>query len=748
MDIVGYSDRLSVAPGETISFMVSAKVAAYEAAIVRLIHGDPNPAGPGFKEEVVPTAVAGTYGGREQLFFSGSYVRVPDSPALRAADAVGLEAWIYPTTPGQGAQGLITKWDAERGAGYALVLDETGALALWLGDGHGAATHVSTGQPVRAFAWYFVSARFDAARGTVHLRQEPVKRWPLDDSAAEVEELLEISPAETEAPLIMAGWCSSIRAGRGDSRTPSGGFPTQKESGPVIGGHFNGKIDSPRLLLGGAAPEGVIVAAWDFSRDIGSSRVTDTSPNGLHGAAVNMPMRGVTGWNYGGGETDFRRAPGEYGAIFFHDDDLEDAGWEVAFRFTVPDDFRSGVYAARLRAGESEDYVPFFVRPRPGTIAARIAFLAPTYSYLAYANEHYSWRNPGSPVAHNVRDYLQSQDYYALEHRLLSVYDHHADDTGNCYSSRLRPLLNMRPKYNLPLIRGPHQFNADLHLIDWLEAMGYAYDVITDEDLQHEGAGLLAPYDAVLTGTHAEYWTARMLDGLQAYLGAGGRLMYLSGNGLYWPVGIDPHRPHVVEVRRGQNGTGTWRSAPGENHLSTTGEPGGLWRDRGRPPQQLVGVGMAAQGFDVALPYRREAGSFDPRAAFIFEGIPDDALIGDAGLVMGGAAGLEVDRLDERLGTPPHALLLASAKGFSDSYQHVVEEVVTSDSRQGGPVSPFVRADMVYFEGPNGGAVFSVGSITWCGCLSHNGYDNPVSRITGNVLRAFAPEEEPREPRR
>ena len=109
-------------------------------------------------------------------------------------------------------------------------------------------------------------------------------------------------------------------------------------------------------------------------------------------------------------------------------------------------------------------------------------------------------------------------------------------------------------------------------------------------------------------------------------------------------------------------------------------------------------------------------------------------VIAEAG---GGLGGLEVDRLDYALGTPPHALLVANATGFSDSYQHVVEEVEASDSKQGGSVNPRVRADMVYFEGPNGGAVFSVGSITWSGCLSHNGYRNNVSRITENVLRAF-----------
>jgi len=44
---------------------------------------------------------------------------------------------------------------------------------------------------------------------------------------------------------------------------------------------------------------------------------------------------------------------------------------------------------------------------------------------------------------------------------------------------------------------------------------------------------------------------------------------------------------------------------------------------------------------------------------------------------------------------------------------------------------------MVYFETANGGAVFSTGSITFCGSLSHNQYDNNISRIVENVLRRF-----------
>jgi N,N-dimethylformamidase len=70
-----------------------------------------------------------------------------------------------------------------------------------------------------------------------------------------------------------------------------------------------------------------------------------------------------------------------------------------------------------------------------------------------------------------------------------------------------------------------------------------------------------------------------------------------------------------------------------------------------------------------------------------------------------------------------------------------VEELFSTDPRQGGSMSPDVRADMVYFKGSNGSGVFSVGSIAWCGSLSQQRYNNSVSTITGNVLRTFSSDE-------
>ena len=47
------------------------------------------------------------------------------------------------------------------------------------------------------------------------------------------------------------------------------------------------------------------------------------------------------------------------------------------------------------------------------------------------------------------------------------------------------------------------------------------------------------------------------------------------------------------------------------------------------------------------------------------------------------------------------------------------------------------RADMTYIEKPMGGAVFSTGSITYCGALPANKFDNDVSRLTFNVINRF-----------
>ena len=88
--------------------MVSSDLPSYEASLVRLIHGDENPAGPGFKEERVESAMDGPKHGRSQVARMGSYIFVPDHPSLAQLTSLTLQAWIWPTTPLSGEpQGLL-----------------------------------------------------------------------------------------------------------------------------------------------------------------------------------------------------------------------------------------------------------------------------------------------------------------------------------------------------------------------------------------------------------------------------------------------------------------------------------------------------------------------------------------------------------------------------------------------------------------------------------------------------------------
>ena len=181
-----------------------------------------------------------------------------------------------------------------------------------------------------------------------------------------------------------------------------------------------------------------------------------------------------------------------------------------------------------------------------------------------------------------------------------------------------------------------------------------------------------------------------------------------------------------------------WASEPGEAYNAFDGSYGGMWRRNSRPPQKLCGVGFTAQGKHFGDPYRRTEISRDPAYDWIFEGVEDE-LIGDFGFSGGGAAGFELDRADCKLGTPLNAVVLATSEGHGEHFGLVPEDILMTNmlAWNGEPYDDLIRADIVYFDTPNGGAVFSVGSITYCGSLPYNNCNNNISRITANVINQF-----------
>ncbi|MEZ5660171.1 MAG: DUF6605 domain-containing protein [Burkholderiaceae bacterium] len=460
----------------------------------------------------------------------------------------------------------------------------------------------------------------------------------------------------------------------------------------------------------------------------------------------------MTGSRWSGRDMRWRDAPADYAAIHFHEDDLTDCEWPICFAWTVPEGTRSSAYALKLRSGAHEENVPFFVVPPKGQANAPIAVLASTFTYTVYGNNvrpewdrdpawQQSWRDQSAQwgaYPHNPGDHRE----YGL-----STYDLHTDGSGIGIASWHRPMLNVRIGYitypGEPLRgSGLRHFPADTHLTAWLEKQGHAYDIITDQELHDEGIGLLSRYRVLLTGSHPEYHTRPMIDAIEQFRDSGGRLAYLGGNGFYWKIALDPERAGVIEIRRAEGGIRAWAADPGEYYNQFDGEYGGLWRRNGRPPQMLAGVGFTAQGNFLGSYYRRCAEAEDPRAAWIFEGV-DEALIGNHGLSGHGAAGFELDRADHALGTPEHALVLARSENHPPEAPWILvpEEMLTHLlTVPRVPARELIHADMTFFETAGGGAVFSTGSITFCGSLVSNDFDNDCSRILDNVVRRFVDE--------
>ena len=705
--LVGYADRLSGRPGDVIQFKVSSQLSDdYEARLVRVISADPNPDGPGMIEEEVVSSLTGRYPSRAQAFYPGSYARIEGRLPPLGEQGLTLEALVWPTLVNGEDQVIISVGE------MVMAVASDGVLV-----GQYGSQLVSIDMPLKLRHWYLVRLSINPASQQLTLTQQEISpagpvAEPLSVSASVEGDIANVDREVTIAASVTEGQASCF---------------------------FNGKIEAPTIYQSAEPDAAAIAARWDFSKDIETTKIRDVGPMGLDGVLVNLPARGMTGSVWDGSEMCWRHAPEHYGAIHFHEDDIYDFGWETDFSFKIPEDLPSGVYAARLTAGDHWDAIPFFVCPPKGKRTADLCVLASTFTYSVYGNHARpdfvpSWKDrferwgayPHNPAEH--RDYG------------LSTYNYHSDGSGICHASHRRPLFNMRPGY-VTFGYGPgsghRHFQADSHLIAWLHAKGYDYDIVTDQELHDDGIEAIRGYKVLTTGSHPEYHTAETLDALQKYRDTGGRLMYLGGNGFYWRVALHQSEPGAIEIRRAESGIRAWAAEPGEYYNAFDGAYGGLWRRNGRPPQRLAGVGFSAQGQFEGSYYRRKADPDDPEVGWVFEGIEDE-ILGDFGLSGGGAAGFELDRADPRLGTPENVRILASSENHSETFVLVPEEHLTHITNwPNEPVQDLLRADMVYFDVPGGGAVFATGSITFCGSLPHNDFNNNISALVGNVLNRF-----------
>ena len=680
--------------------MSSRAVSDFKATLHRSISADPNPDGPGIVEQDASIYFrSSSFASRYQGFTPGSFAQSTTDLRAKINTDLLIKLWFMPTVLVSADQTLIA-WGH-----VSIILDSQGIITAKLPGG----MSVSTTVEVKCNQWHSLELTVLASgMMTLDVKSMMTAKANIGDTKSSRTELgiAQMFPLSVTAPVRIA-------AGFGDA--------------PCC---FNGKIEAPEILVDGA-----LIAKWDFAQSISSLSVkAHTGPDLL---LRNAPTRGVTGCKWDATEFCWRHKPAHYAAILFHDDDIYDFGWDKDFEFVVPDDMPSGIYIMRIEAEGHYDAMPFFVCPPLGKRRADLCVLVSTFTYTIYGNHARpdfapSWLEKIS--AWNA--YPNNPSEY--RHYGLSTYNNHTDGSGICHASHKRVLFNLRPGYltfGEASCSGLRHFQADSHLIAWLHNQDIAYDIVTDDELDRDGVAAISGYKAVLTGSHPEYHTSATLDALKDYRDNGGGLIYLGGNGFYWRIVRHSEDPTLLEIRRSEDGLRAWASEPGEYYNAFDGSYGGLWRRNGRPPQKLVGIGFTAQGNFVGMPYKRV--NYDKNMDWVFDGINGE-LLGDFGFSGHGAAGFELDRRDEKLDEGEDIITLAQSYDEGNRFILVPEEMLTHlTNLSGSPEADAKRADMVYFKTANGGQVFAVGSITFCGSLPWNNYDNNISTLLRNVVRKF-----------
>ncbi|MDR3635348.1 MAG: LamG domain-containing protein [Isosphaeraceae bacterium] len=752
-----YTDRVSVAAGETIRFHVSS-AHPYELQVCRLGLDVDSPARDELVHSFGPSPAA------TQPIHPGSYVAV-DKPLDPHAALPGLtiEVWVRRWRT-MGRQAIVSQFDEPEACGFALFVNEDGSLSFYVGDGGRydernvlttppAQLHMevnpqglkhfpdNTPSSVTSNQWHHVVARFDGASRQIWVDGREV------------------------AQNAFSGVCrpggAPLRIGAAGRQGLASALLDADIAMPAL----YGKALSPAEIEARFAAKALskpadpaLLGCWPLDEERGE-RVADSSPHGRHGRIIN----GGT-WMIGGpalhadvprfGHYAPKDDPQRGHALRLASDDLYDCRWKPSHEFRVPADARSGIYVGRIRfpldGADRLYHVVFIVKKATARPRAPIAFLCATNSWKAYAATPFSptWKgikqsignngfanSPGDPPAYCFyRPHQAGQGTYQLGFRMPW------------------PVVGPYTTVGPPEWDYSHLCRQDRFTQVWLESHGYDYDTLSDTDV-HVDPHVLDGYKVLYVVGHSEYWSFEAMESVQRFLDGGGNVILLSGNTAFWRVSFNDDAS-VIECRKGDApGTQVRADRRGELWHSHDGRRGGMARECGFPAWRLFGLEYASLmgvGVPGVGPYKvrnpdhflfKRPHDLQLRAGDSLAGAPGRALpqpIGHEGDVrVSTLAKFLVEPLPEGA-TPPTedpAGITLLADGFADS-----RKLTFAWDYLQRPVPPAknppidVAAEMIYWERPAGGHVFHAGSINAGSTLS---LDPKWTGLMHNVLNHF-----------
>ena len=712
----GYVDPLGVRPGERLRVQVSAP-AAHRIALQRLGRTallDPDAGDKEDRAEAVELAALDRPAS-PQVVQPGSYAWVDDASLARPqAISAWVRPWRLPAVEEVWAwAAIVGDLDAPEGGHWVLAIDDLGRPGLYLGDDGGydraGWTFADASLADRLGAWIHLACAIGPAG--VRLYVDGV-----------------LAAQRADVPQARRGEGGRLRIAAGVDGGLVDRFLDADLSALTLMARPLDPLESRRLAedRGLSDPEALgldeILAHWPL-REAAGERLADVSGSERHATLVNGGTLGIPGpsASTASGRPGYEpaRDPLRGGAVRFACDDLLDCGWPSAAEVTIPVDADSGAYCVRVALAGAEEAleIPFVVvRPVPRR-ARSVALLHATFTWTAYA------RRPA--------------DELVVPGLASSFYTRHLNGRLFFRLGMRMPLPRARPYRPATHLRAAtlhqHLVRPERFAEAWLAREGYAYECVTDVELDREPE-LLDRFAALMIVGHNEYWTQGMRDAVAAYLAGGGAVVNLSGNTLFWRVSLDPEAMTIEARKTSHPGEADPWLGPDEwgERWHADGRPGGTWSLLGEPASALLGLDTLGW-IDSA-----DAASFAPFTVqtpdhFLFrepERVPleDGRQLGTRGLNGPAASGYEMDGLPEAIGMPSAhpgdgRTLLAHADG-----QHYVERFTEA---------PTYGADMLYWERADGGRVFNAGSIAYTGSLA---VDPGLQALTRNVLHHFGVE--------
>lgn len=376
------------------------------------------------------------------------------------------------------------------------------------------------------------------------------------------------------------------------------------------------------------------------------------------------------------------------------------AGWSSDLPpIVLPANLRSGIYAAELtNPSGGRVLAPFIVKPPPHR-RNRIALIANTMAWNAYNQ----WGG-GSRFAQLQPDNSAPSISLSFERPLM-------DD----------PVLGGLTASPGLVARAPRGFNqlarAEVWVTSWLDSLAagdrsLGFDVYSDLDFD-ASIPKLADYRVIVLQTRAEFWTDHMRGNLDAYLAAGGHVIYMGGRGLAERVALSGDGKLLVT--RKQN---LFR-------LSVTGHPDG------RSERAVLGLAQETFGpsLDLSAPSHFIVTANHP---FLINatGLTLGSKFGDLRGVNGDFAAADGESNSYySLGICPEA-----ANGVCSASHSTLSGTLLAFSEPNDGDAPITKSSVVFRKtGVQSGWVFSIGSTSAGGVLA---IDPKLQRIVRNALES------------